>query len=103
MVRAPTTARRFVEDGGVDPEVTGQMEPHAHIPLSAYVLNAACDFSELLYSVMIHNDLNEARVGDHFDTGQRIRFYQDMMELSREISPLIRPETNFCLETCYMR
>jgi len=103
MVRAPTIARRFVEDGGVDPEMTGEVDPHGHVPLSAYVLNTACDFSELLYSVMTHNDLHEGRVGDSFDTGQRVRFYQEMTELSRGVSALIRPDTNFCLETCYMR
>lgn len=103
MVRAPTIARRFVENGGVDPEVTGETEEHSPVPLSAYVLNAACDLSKLLYSVMTHNDLHDAQLGSSFDIGQRVRFYQEMMDLSRGISPLIRPDTNFCLETCYLR
>ena len=103
MVRAPTVARRFVENGGVDPEVIGEGDPETHPPLAAYVLSAACDVSELLYNVMAHNDLNEAGLGNSQDIAERVRFYRELMEMGRAISPLIRPDSNFTLATCYLR
>ena len=103
MVRAPTIARRFVENGSIDPEVTGDSQPQEQPPLAAYVLSAACDLSELLYTVMVHNDLHGARLGDDYDISQRMQYYHELVQLTRGLSPLIQADGNNSLETCYLR
>lgn len=103
MVRVPDVPRRFVDDGGVDPEVIGQsaatQEPH----VCAYVFNAFCDLSELLYAIMDWNEKQRSNLGEGLDVETRISFYQELEEWSRSLSPLIRADSNFTLATYFLR
>jgi len=91
LVRAPTIPRRFVDNGGIDPAVTGHRAPEPELQLSAYVLSATCDLSEKLYESMLEYGRPEVDI--------RIRLYQELREWGSNMPSLIRADTNFCPET----
>jgi hypothetical protein len=95
LVRAPTIPRRFVDNGSIDPAVTGHRASEPEPQLSAYVLSATCDLSEKLYEMM----LEYGRPG--VDT--RIRLYQELREWGSNMPSLIRADANFCPETSLLR
>jgi len=91
LVQAPAIPRRFVDNGSIDPAVTGHRASEPEPQLSAYVLSATCDLSEKLHESM----LEYGRTG--IDT--RIRLYQDLRRWRSNMPSLIRADTNFCPET----
>ena len=95
LVPAPTIPRRFVDNGSIDPAVTGHRASEPEPQLSAYVLSATCDLSEKLYEAM----------AGYGSTGadSRIRQYQDLRQWSNDMPSLVRADTNFCPETCLLR
>ena len=95
LVRVPTIPRRFVDNGSIDPAVTGHRASEPEPQLSAYVLNATCDLSEKLYEVMVGYGSS--------GTDSRVRYYQDLRQWSSDLPSLIRADTNFCPETCLLR
>lgn len=95
LVQAPTIPRRFVDNGSIDPAVTGHRASEPEPQLSAYVLNATCDLSEKLYEAMVGYG------GAGIDS--KIRHYQDLRQWSSNVPSLIRADTNFCPETCLLR
>lgn len=103
IVRVPGIPRRFVDDGGIDPEVIGRSEAARESHVSAYVLNAFCDLSEMLYGIMDWNEKQRDNLGGHLDVETRMDFYQDLCDWNRSLSPFIRAESNFTLGTCFLR
>jgi len=95
LVQAPAIPRRFVDNGSIDPAVTGHRASEPEPQLSAYVLSATCDLSEKLHESM----LEYGRTG--IDT--RIRLYQDLRRWRSNMPSLIRADTNFCPETSLLR
>lgn len=95
LVRAPTIPRRFVDNGSIDPAVTGHRASEPEPQLSAYVLSATCDLSEKMYEAM-------AGYGS-IGADSRIRQYQDLRQWSNDMPTLVRADTNFCPETCLLR
>ncbi|KAM0716502.1 hypothetical protein Q7P37_007947 [Cladosporium fusiforme] len=91
LVRAPTIPRRFVENGNIDPAVTGHRASEPEPQLSAYVLNATCDLSERLYEAMADYS------GNGLDF--RVRLYHGLRQWGSDMPSLIRADTNFCPET----
>jgi len=95
--------RRFVDDGGHDPIVIGQGVESSDPPLSAYILNAMCDLSMLLASIMTYNQGSQGILGLDIDVETRVEFYQELIEWSRGLSPPSRADSNFTLDTMLLR
>jgi hypothetical protein len=86
QVRKPTVPRLFLDNAGIDPELTWYNEsPGSQV--AVYVFSAMCDLSNLLQRIVAYSARCMADLNTELGIGTRTEFYQALREWSRNCQP----------------
>ena len=102
LVPRPTVPRSFAANASIDPDLIGASELLSQ-SLSAYVLSAMCDLSDLLHRIMVYNDLHIADLNTECDIDVRMAFYKELLERIEALPLTLRADADITLETCFLR